>query len=220
MIISQGFSRDLWVCIPQILPFRDWKYLSDDTAVSWFNWRSDEPDNFMNLGENCAMANLQWILDFEDGWSDVGCEHWNQVICQDGPDTPAADVVFEQDGKSYTLMPSKSGNFEEVKAICEDQGLMMFEPRNEATYDAVYAKAKEHGLDMIYMNIQRENPESKFKFLSDNIEIDWDYWAPSEPNNYGGNGENCVSSHFLRANKGQWIDIMCEYVGQVICQET
>ena len=56
--------------------------------------------------------------------------------------------------------------------------------------------------------------------MSDNAEIDWDYWASGEPNNYGGRGENCVSSHDYRANKGQWIDIMCKYVGQVICQET
>ena len=65
------------------------------------------------------------------------------------------------------------------------------------------------------------NTFCRFKFLSDDTEINdvFKNWATDEPNNYGGKGENCVSSHFLRDYKGKWIDILCEYVGQVVCQE-
>ena len=66
-------------------------------------------------------------------------------------------------------MPSKSGNFEEVKAICEAKDMMMFEPRNKEDYDVVYEKAKENGMDMIYMNIRRENPDAKYEFISSHL---------------------------------------------------
>ena len=96
----------------------------------------------------------------------MNCEYWNHVICQDtSAVTPAADVTMTHNGKSYTLMPSKSGNFEEVKAICEAKDMMIFEPRNKEDYDAVYEKARENGMDMIYMNIQRENPDAKYEFI-------------------------------------------------------
>ena len=98
----------------------------------------------------------------EDGWSDVNCEYWSHVICQDTKaTTPADDVTMTHNGKSYTLMPSKSGNFEEVKAICEAKEMMIFEPKSKEEYDAVFEKAMENGMDMVYMNIRRENPDSK-----------------------------------------------------------
>ena len=199
---------------------RDWKYVGDGNDVSWFNWQPGEPNNFMLGDEKCAIANFEWFVDFEENWADAPCDHWAQVVCQDTKAvTPAANVEVEHNGKTYTLMPSKSGNFEEVTKICGDLDLMMFEPRNQAEYDAVYAEAKALGMDMIYLNIQRENPESKFKFLSDNTEIDWNNWASGEPNNHEGKGENCVTSHFWSYFKGQWVDVLCSNVGQVICQQ-
>ena len=52
-------------------------------------------------------------------------------------------------------MPSKSGNFAEVQNICKDKGLQLFEPRDEATYEAVYKAAMETKLDRIWVNIIR-----------------------------------------------------------------
>ena len=66
------------------------------------------------------------------------------------------DVQVEHNGKTYTLMPSKSGDFEQVINICGDLGLMVFEPRNQTEYDAVYTDAKELGMGIVYLNIQRK----------------------------------------------------------------
>ena len=52
-------------------------------------------------------------------------------------------------------MPSKSGNFKEVQNICKQKGFHLFEPRNEATYQAVYKAAMEARLDYIWLNIMR-----------------------------------------------------------------
>ena len=56
-------------------------------------------------------------------------------------------------------MPSKSGNLTEVQNICKDKGLQVFEPRNEATYEAVYKAAMEVRLDQIWVNIIRPSSE-------------------------------------------------------------
>ena len=45
----------------------------------------------------------------------------------------------------------------EVQDICKESGLRLFEPRDEATYMAVYKVAKEEArLDQIWLNVKRE----------------------------------------------------------------
>ena len=56
-------------------------------------------------------------------------------------------------------MPSKSGNFTEAQNICKNKGLQLFEPRNEATYEAVYKAAMEVRIDRIWVNIIRATSE-------------------------------------------------------------
>ena len=70
-----------------------------------------------------------------------------------------SDTEITVDGRKFVIMPSKSGNFEEVQNICKHKGLQLFEPRNEATYEAVYKAAMEARLDNIWVNIKR--PTSK-----------------------------------------------------------
>ena len=45
----------------------------------------------------------------------------------------------------------------QVQDICKESGLRLFEPRDEATYTAVYEVAKEEArLDQIWLNVKRE----------------------------------------------------------------
>ena len=48
-----------------------------------------------------------------------------------------------------------SGNMSEAQHICKANGLQLFEPRDEATFDAVYKVAKDARLDQVWLNIMR-----------------------------------------------------------------
>ena len=140
---------------------RDWKYAGDGNDVSWFNWQPGEPNNFMLGDEKCAIANFEWIVDFEENWADAPCDHWAQVVCQDTEAViSAADVQVQHNGKTYTLMPSKSGNFEQGRFGIDD-----VEPRNQTEYDAVYTDAKELGMGIVYWNIQRKKIRNPSKTI-------------------------------------------------------
>ena len=64
-------------------------------------------------------------------------------------------------GKRFVIKPSKSGNFSRASGICEESGMMLFEPRDNATFYTVHKKAREAGLDLIWLNIGREDPDAK-----------------------------------------------------------
>ena len=64
-------------------------------------------------------------------------------------------------GKKFVIKPSKSGDFSQASRICKDSGMMLFEPRDNATFYTVQEKAREAGLDLIWVNIGRDNPDAK-----------------------------------------------------------
>ena len=73
------------------------------------------------------------------------------------------DIEVTHNGRKYSIKPSRSGNFTEVKRLCEGGGQMLFEPRDEATWEAVYAKAREAGQTLIWLGIQQDDREDSDK---------------------------------------------------------
>ena len=65
------------------------------------------------------------------------------------------DIEVQHNGKTYTLVPSRSGDFEGVKEECEWRDLKVFEPRDKESFYAVYNKAYEAGMTLIFMNMRR-----------------------------------------------------------------
>ena len=115
-------------------------------------------------------------------WFDVNCDAEGLgVICQDKAMEPAKgnirslvlltdpqkkfiqDIDVTHNGTRYTIKPSRSGDFNEVKRLCEAEGQMLFEPRDEATWEAVYAKAREAGQTLIWLGIQQQKGEASDK---------------------------------------------------------
>ena len=93
------------------------------------------------------------------------CEDRATVICQDDKNPPIAqDIVVDHNGKTYTLVPSKSGNFEDIKAICQSKGLSVYEPRDNSTYYTVFQETQKAGMVINYMNMQRKWLENEKKW--------------------------------------------------------
>ena len=73
------------------------------------------------------------------------------------------DIEVSHNGKKFSIKPSRSGNFTEAKELCEEGRQILFEPRDEATWDAVYAKAREAGQTLIWLGIQQDTKEDSEK---------------------------------------------------------
>ena len=130
----------------------------------------------------------------------------------------AEDIEFTHFNKQYILKLSQSGSMEDAKTICKNQDMVLFEPRNSSTYDFVIEKAIDKGMSKIWLNIGRDDPESPFKYFSDNSSLAWKNWARYEPNNHEGKGENCVQTHWHGPWQSQWMDVVCVNDGTIICQ--
>ena len=201
--------------------FRDWKYASDGSTVEWFNWFTGEPNNWLNSGEKCIVSNYE----FSFTWHDVRCEDRSTVICQDDKNPPIAeDITVDHNGKTYTLVPYKSGDFEDVQAICQSKGLSVYEPRDNSTYYAVFQETQKAGMVINYMNMRRKWLENEkkwtpYKYLSDNTELTWKHdFKEDEPNLDYGNGEACLTTFFVPGSEDDWIALRCIRNGQIICQ--
>ena len=62
-------------------------------------------------------------------------------------------------GRKFVIKPSKSGNFSDATKICEADGMMLFEPRDNDTFSVVHERAREAGQDLIWLNIGRDGPD-------------------------------------------------------------
>ena len=71
------------------------------------------------------------------------------------------DIIVMHEGIKFVIKPSKSGSFSRAKEICEAEGMMLFEPRDNGTFSAVHEKAKAAGQDLIWLNIGRDSPDEK-----------------------------------------------------------
>ena len=175
----------------------------------------------MNSGEKCAIGNYEYSF----LWHDVRCDTRYTVICQEDKIPPIAeDIKVEFNGKTYTLVPSKSGDFEGVKAVCESKGLSVYEPRDNATYYTVFEATQKAGMVINYMNMQRkwlqnEKKWEPFKYVSDNTELVWSHnFKENEPNLDYGNGEACLTTFFAPGSEDDWIALRCIRNGQIVCQ--
>ena len=123
-------------------------------------------------------------------------------------------------GKTYTLVPSKSGDFEGVKAICESKGLSVYEPRDNVTYYTVFEATQKAGMKIIYLNMQRkwlENEEKwePFRYVSDNTELIWNHGWHSW---HYADDEACLTTYFSLGGGDDWISLRCNGNGQIVCQ--
>ena len=76
---------------------------------------------------------------------------------------PISDVEITANGTTYKFKPSISGTLEEARSVCSADGMMLFEPRDQASYDAVLEQARTTGQDLIWMNVKQDNQTDKTK---------------------------------------------------------
>lgn len=218
--VWEGSKGPYWLNVRRDNPKTTvFKYGTDGTEITWNNWNPWEPNNIGGY-ENCAAA-ANWGY-FAGMWYDVNCDTEGiGVICQEKALEPAKDIEVTHNGKKYSIKPSRSGNFTEVKQLCEDSGQMLFEPREEAAWEAVYARARESGQTLIWLGIQQQEggDSEKCVYVSDGAELAWppDFKCPKTPAVH--KLEGCVMSHSFERMWGVWGNFRCERNGQVICQD-
>ena len=61
---------------------------------------------------------------------------------------------------------------------------------------------------------------SQFKYGSNDKNITWANWQENEPNNYGGQDENCVGTNLVQYKwRYKWFDVNCNSHLAVVCQK-
>ena len=74
------------------------------------------------------------------------------------------DIEVKHNGKTFTLVPSKSGDFETVKSVCQTKGLKVFEPRDNDTFHKVFKEAQKAGQVIVYLGLQRKWSHAEYKW--------------------------------------------------------
>ena len=86
--------------------------------------------------------------------------------------------------------------------ICHAKGMILFEPRDASINHKVWQAMQNEGV--YWLNLRREDPTQSFKYDADDDDeaskASFTKWAPSEPNNWNNDNENCVWANYRHAS--------------------
>jgi len=184
-------------------------------------WSPGEPSNDAGF-EDCAQM---WF----GGWNDSNCDNVNPYVCETC--TPGVEVCDGQDNdcdgqvdEDAVCAPSCTGvsDFGSQHALCTDA----------LTYDGAAAECASMGMHLVTIDDARENgivegglgnvwigftdrlTEGVFEWDGGPSLTGYTNFAPTEPNNQGGN-EDCVS---IYAGFQEWNDQQCTGSQSFACE--
>jgi len=70
---------------------------------------------------------------------------------------------------------------------------------------------------LYYIGLDDRRTEGRFKW-TDGTELDYKFWAPNEPNNWGW-GEDCGVLNYFKGRAGVWNDWGCSPSEYYICKK-
>ena len=117
-------------------------------------------------------------------------------------------------GKCYKLITEQK-SWQEAKEHCQTLNSKLAEPQSPCESDLLHyffqiTRPKDITENYAWIGINDIKTENTFVFSSNDQSLSYEHWIAGEPNNGGGNEENCVHLHY-EFGDGKWNDINCDY---------
>lgn len=178
---------NLWIGL--VRPFNSWR---NGASISYTNWAPGEPNNWGN-SENCVHM---WNNYADRKWNDINCENNNfwGIIEVDN------SQIFRGHRYVWTGVPA-------VWETCEQEAQLsgghMIAFQSQQEFDFVKTNFFDRRRDYVWIGMRRGGWGWGFYWATGEV-INWQFWAPGEPNN---GGEECV--HIWPNGVYNWNDICC-----------
>ncbi|XP_024858748.2 macrophage mannose receptor 1-like [Kryptolebias marmoratus] len=194
MAASMGKNYLAWIGLYEDVSSWRWSILDSNfyqyDENNFRNWKAGSPDNWHGI-ETCAEMN------YSGSWNDASCSLEKKPICFDMRGPNVTFVIIS------TLM-----NWTEAQRYCREHHTDLASVRNEAEN----LKVKELMLanELVWIGLYRDS----WKW-ADGSSSSFSNWNDPEPNNYGGQEENCATASL--GNSGKWEDWNCNSMKASIC---
>ncbi|XP_073325565.1 C-type mannose receptor 2-like [Pagrus major] len=189
-------SNSVWIGLYDDV--NSWRWSLSDTSfykdgeTEFRQWQTGQPDNYKSRDHCTAM---------DDGgrWYDSNCKSRHQPVCMD---VRGLNVTF--------VLINTSMTWTEAQSYCRDHHTDLASVRNTAENQEVKDVIPSRGI--VWIGLFRDS----WKW-SDGRNSSFRYWDQDrgQPDNYGGNMEDCVGAHLGR--DGKWWDILCDLKKPSVC---
>ena len=107
-------------------------------------------------------------------------------------------------------------NWSNAKSTCESEGARLPIIESVTTFEYI-KKAFRQDTQGIWLGVEYVKGSDSWRWLN-GVAMSNDYWQSGEPNNHGGNEEDCVMMNYLRL--GAFFDADCGWKQpKVLCQK-
>eukprot|EP00931_Biecheleriopsis_adriatica_P106536 TRINITY_DN80977_c0_g1_i1.p1 TRINITY_DN80977_c0_g1~~TRINITY_DN80977_c0_g1_i1.p1 ORF type:complete len:743 (+),score=143.43 TRINITY_DN80977_c0_g1_i1:24-2252(+) len=208
-------NRFCWLGLGQQANSATWQWLdgSSDSASSYSNWQTGEPNNFQGRDENVVIMNfnmreaaaaerVSWVT---GTWYDVpGDLSLPKVICEMPMPKAGCKHDWQAFGTSCYSMLDGHCHFADAQQRCLEE-----DATDGKAHLVTIASAAEQeyvqrlcGRNMCWLGLL-EHPKSESWYWIDMSPLEYQNWEYGEPNNYGAHDENrAVMNMNIRYREG------------------
>eukprot|EP00057_Strongylocentrotus_purpuratus_P027654 XP_011682128.1 PREDICTED: macrophage mannose receptor 1 isoform X1 [Strongylocentrotus purpuratus] len=200
---------------------------SDGSAVDYTSWTSGEPNDY-NGEEQCA--------EYYSGgtWNDANCAKETVFVCRKpygniGPVThpPTLSPIgncqtgwLRFDNRCYKIYglddAAQRMSWFDARDTCKNIANTNLVTVHSHELQAYLTSKLVKTEIAMWIGLSDSIVSGKF-YWTDGSSVDYTYWNPGEPNNFG-SGEDCTQITAIDTHAGKWNDISCDAVLGFICQ--
>ncbi|XP_078673408.1 macrophage mannose receptor 1-like [Branchiostoma floridae x Branchiostoma belcheri] len=190
-----------------------WQWIDGTPIGNYSAWGPGEPNNQGNCARYSSTA-----------WGDGGCSEKNGFICQIILAGCPGGYVYHGPNQVCYRAFDDDENYDDAVAVCSSDGGTLAMPRDTATNNfLIYLKNAVDNSAWFRFGLTELHQEGTW-IWADNVTLgNFSAWGPGEPNNHGGQDEDCAEyfpgNHNHNSKKNKWNDGLCSRDNRkFICQ--
>lgn len=203
--MAKTSPRYYWIGLNDIKKEGSWRWLDEQSQVTFKNWKRGDPNNRGN--EDCAFITRQY------NWQDRQCRISMGSFCERPADIqlcPQGWVHHVGSDKCYRLIAT-GRSWKNSRKFCQEAGGNLATIRNEDE-NAFVTKIVKATPRHYWIGLNDIEKEGRWRWLDDPTQVTFTNWRKGEPNNYG--NEDCV---FI-TRMYDWQDLYCWPKFPSICE--
>ncbi|XP_078678988.1 uncharacterized protein LOC144914705 isoform X3 [Branchiostoma floridae x Branchiostoma belcheri] len=196
-----------------ILKENVWRWMDGQELGDFTNWAPGEPNNSgVGPGEDCVEY-------YPRQWNDKECHDARKFICQVDTTENGGYIPYPSQPDVFFKLFAELKTYEAAKQTCLSNGGHLADVKTQELHDFLLSEIQKVDASRDYWIGLNDLKDEKTWTWSDGTPVSdcvFTNWAPGEPNNAYGQGQDC--GHLWKGKGFKWDDDGCGKQKYFICQ--